>query len=200
MNIFYLDNDPRVCAEMHCDKHVVKMIIEYAQLMSTAHRILDGEEYIDMTANGRRIKRWRLPDERETGLMKASHINHPSNIWTRSNNNNYMWLYYLWRALCLEYTHRYGKRHACEKYATFIQNIPKNIPLEYNKTEPPPAMPEECKIPGDSLASYHKYYIDKKASFAKWTKRETPIWFAKAQLANELDAEIGIENADIYIS
>ena len=57
MNIFYLDNDPKVCAEMHCDKHVVKMIIEYAQLMSTAHRILDGTSYYDLTANGRRILR-----------------------------------------------------------------------------------------------------------------------------------------------
>lgn len=188
MNIFYLDRDPKVSAQMHCDKHVVKMIIEYAQLMSTAHRILDGEEYIDKTANGRRIKRWRLNDEREGGLMKASHINHPSNIWTRSNNNNYMWLYYMWRALCLEYTHRYGKHHACEKYASLIQNIPKNIPLEYNKTEPPPAMPDECKIPGDSIASYHKYYIEKKAGFAKWTNRETPKWFIE-----------GIKNADLYV-
>jgi hypothetical protein len=50
---------------MHLDKHVVKMIIEYAQLMSTAHRFLDGEEYIDLTANGRRIKRWRMNDDLE---------------------------------------------------------------------------------------------------------------------------------------
>ena len=62
MNIFYLDNDVAKCAEMHCDKHVVKMISEYAQLMSTAHRMLDGEEYIDKTANGRKIKRWRMKD------------------------------------------------------------------------------------------------------------------------------------------
>jgi len=78
MNIFYLDRDPRKCAEMHLDKHCVKMIIEYAQLMSTAHRVLDGTEYYDKTANGRKIKRWRLPDEREARLMKASHMNHPS--------------------------------------------------------------------------------------------------------------------------
>ncbi len=71
MNIFYLDRDPRICAEMHLDKHCVKMIIEYAQLMSTAHRVLDGTEYYDKTANGRRIKRWRLEDEREARLLKA---------------------------------------------------------------------------------------------------------------------------------
>ena len=61
MNIFYLDNDPVKCAEMHCDKHIVKMIIEYAQLMSTAHRMLDGKHYID-DSSGRRIQRWRLQD------------------------------------------------------------------------------------------------------------------------------------------
>ena len=61
MNIFYLHPNTKTCAQHHCDKHVVKMIIEYAQLMSTAHRVLDGELYVDKTANNRRIKRWRLP-------------------------------------------------------------------------------------------------------------------------------------------
>ena len=42
MNIFYLHNDPKICAEMHNDKHCIKMILEYAQLLSTAHRVLDG--------------------------------------------------------------------------------------------------------------------------------------------------------------
>jgi hypothetical protein len=203
MNIFYLSNSPKECAEMHCDRHVVKMIIEYAQLMSTAHRVLDGEEYIDTTSNGRKIKRWRMKDERyENGLMKASHVNHPSNIWTRSNNNNYMWLYYMWRALCLEYTHRYGKHHACEKYAGLIQNIPKNIPLEYNKTEPPPAMPDYCKVPGNSIASYHKYYINEKVRFARWTNREVPLWFREGALQRmvEENERLGLyEDASVHI-
>ena len=81
MNIFYLNEQPQPCAEMHCDKHVVKMIIEYAQLLSTCHRVLDGEEYYDKTANGRRIKRWKMDDPfMEACLYKASHVNHPSNI------------------------------------------------------------------------------------------------------------------------
>jgi len=58
MNIFALSDCPKRSAEMMCDKHVVKMIIETAQLLSTAHRMLDGEQYTDRTANGRRIKRW----------------------------------------------------------------------------------------------------------------------------------------------
>ena len=78
MNIFYLHEDPDVSAKMHCDKHVVKMIIEYAQLMSTAHRILDGEEYEGRTKIGRRIRRWKHPNKNvENTIYKASHINHP---------------------------------------------------------------------------------------------------------------------------
>lgn len=177
MNIFYLDNDPKVCAEMHCDKHVVKMIIEYAQLMSTAHRILDGTSYYDLTANGRRILRWRMDDlDVEQGLMKASHVNHPSNVWVRSSKQNYIWLNRMWNYLLQEYTHRYKKHHACEKYMPYLYLCPKNI-SDKGFTPPTPAMPDECKIAGDSLASYHKYYTDKKITFAKWTNRQIPIWF-----------------------
>lgn len=177
MNIFYLDPNPKACAEMHCDKHCVKMIIEYAQLMSTAHRILDGQEYTGLTVNGRKIRRWRMDDEKlENGLMKASHINHPSNIWLRQSGENYDWLLKMWLHLLSEYTHRYGKQHACEKYIDFLYYKPKNIP-NGKFTEPTPAMPDDCKIANNSIASYHKYYIDKKISFAKWTKREVPLWF-----------------------
>ena len=175
VNIFYLDTDPKISAQMHCDKHVVKMIIEYAQLMSTAHRVLDGDEYTGLTKNGRKIKRWRLDDEREDGLMKASHVNHPSNIWTRSSYNNYLWLYYMWRALCCEYTHRYGKRHACEAYAPLLQNTPKNIPAK-ELTPVPQAMPDDVKILGDSRSAYRNYYIKYKNGFANWTKRAKPEW------------------------
>jgi len=196
VNIFYLDNNPKVCAEMHCDKHVVKMIIEYAQLMSTAHRVLDGYEEIEkryvqgsLPARWRNVRVWRHPESyMDKGLMKASHINHPSNIWLRKSKENYTWLLKMWLHLLAEYTHRYGKQHACEKYIDFLYTAPKNIPIA-PFAQPTPAMPDECKILGDSLASYHKYYIDKKVSFAKWTKRETPIWF------NE-----GLQNADLYIS
>jgi hypothetical protein len=202
MNIFYLDSNPKTCAEMHCDKHVVKMIIEYAQLMSTSHRILDGEEYIDKTSNGRRIKRWRMQDEKyENGLMKASHINHPSNIWVRASKQNYTWLLKMWLHLLAEYTHRYGKQHACEKYIDFLYVTPNNIP-DLPFTNPTPAMPEECKITNDSLASYHKYYVEKKVTFAKWTKRDRPKWFVEGILQKMVDInqELGLyEDANIHI-
>ena len=92
MNIFYLSDDPQLCAEQHCDKHVVKMCIEYAQLLSTAHRVLDGEEYT-VIQNGRRLKRWKHPNMwYDKDLMLASHINHPSNKWVRESHTNYWWL------------------------------------------------------------------------------------------------------------
>ena len=92
MNIFYLDSDPQKCAEMHISKHVVKMIIEYAQLMSTAHRVIDGYEEIEkryvhgsLPARYRNTKVWRLTDARDATLYKATHMNHPSAIWCRAS-------------------------------------------------------------------------------------------------------------------
>jgi len=178
MNVFYLDSDPLKCAQEHCDKHVVKMIIEYAQLMSTAHRMLDGEMYLDKTANGRSIKRWLHPSPHfEQKFYKASHVNHPSAIWVRQSKANYKWMYDMWFQLCLEYTHRYGKTHATfTKLASALSFTPINIP-DGEFFEPPPAMPDDCKIKGDSIASYKKYYIQEKTYFAKWTKRSIPEWF-----------------------
>jgi hypothetical protein len=183
MNIFYLDNDPKICAEMHCDKHVVKMIIEYAQLMSTAHRMLDGTEWTDKTANGRNIKRWRHPSTYlDATLYKASHVNHPSAIWTRQSQANYEWLYQMWIQLCFEYTIRYKKTHApFEKLATALRYAPVNIPSgEFS--EPPPAMPDYCKE-ATVIASYRKYYIMEKQAFAKWKNAITPKWFKESNYA-----------------
>ena len=109
MNIFYLHEDPIQNAKWHVDKHIVKMATEYCQLLSTAHRVLDGEIYLGKTKNNRNIKRWLLQDEREGLLMKASHVNHPSNIWARETSSNYMYLWKIYMATLAEYTHRYGK-------------------------------------------------------------------------------------------
>jgi len=164
---------------MHCDRHVVKMIVEYSQLMSTAHRLLDGKEYVDVMANGRKIKRWRFDKhEKEKTMMKATHNNHPSAKWTRSNRQNYIWLHRMWYYLCKEYTHRYGKIHSVETRMIDALHLP---PCNIGNGEfypPPPAMPDECKVKNDTLASYHKYYIERKMGFAKWTKRPVPIWVA----------------------
>ena len=100
MNIFYLHNDQSTCAKWHNDKHCVKMILEYAQLMSTAHRFLDGEEHTVKAAIGaRKLKRWKLPDAREDVLYKATHINHPSAVWLRKAAANYTWLHTILRVM-----------------------------------------------------------------------------------------------------
>ena len=85
MNIFYLDNDPMTCAQMHNDKHVIKMILETCQLLSTAHRIIDGVETMAKSKTGRNVKRWIIPDKYTHGKVKlndvlysATHVNHPS--------------------------------------------------------------------------------------------------------------------------
>ena len=179
MNIFYLHKKSKECAEQHCDKHVVKMILEYAQLLSTAHRVIDGKEYID-ASSGRKIKRWSLPDQcRESILYKATHINHPSAVWARQSAENYRWLHSLLVDLCQEYTHRYGKVHKCQQIGLVdkLQTVPTKINREAKFTEPTPAMPDIYKVLGDSIQSYRNYYINEKKTFAKWKKRTVPEWF-----------------------
>jgi hypothetical protein len=178
MNIFYLDNNPRTCAEMHVDKHCVKMILEYAQLLSTAHRYLDGTQSVGVSKTGRKQTRYVLPDERESFLYSATHINHPSAVWVRQSDKNYMWLAELLEELCGEYTYRYGKIHKVERdglMQLLKNNFPKNIP-EKNFTEPTPAMPDHYKVAGDSVISYKNYYLGDKTRMFSWKNRETPYW------------------------
>lgn len=180
MNIFYLNKDPKLCAEQHIDKHCVKMILEYAQLLSTAHRILDGTETIEPNPNGRMMRRWKFEDERKENLLYlASHVNHPSGNWCRENVENYTWLATLLKELCQEYTHRYGKVHSTQQRGLMdylYNNLPQNI-SNGKFTEPPPCMPPKYKVMNDSIQSYFNYYVNDKQPFAKWTKRFVPDWY-----------------------
>ena len=160
----------------HVDKHVVKMILEYGQLMSTAHRVLDGEFYVGKTVNNRKIARWLFPDERENKIWKASHTNHPSNLWIRSSKDHYTWLYSLWIELLKEYTYRYDRNHKSEEMKEVLLSPPKNIPDKGWLEDPTPAMPDVYKV-GDSINSYRNYYRGDKRSFANWKKRSIPFWF-----------------------
>lgn len=175
MNIFYLDNDPRRCAEMHVDKHCVKMILEYAQLLSTAHRVLDGVQHVRLSKTGRKQTAYVLSDDREPALYSATHINHPSAIWVRKSDKNYDWLYVMWRELMDEYTYRYMKVHACEKLIQPLKRVPYNIP-KGDFTEPTPAMPDQYKVAGDSIQSYKNYYLGDKTRMFSWKNREQPTW------------------------
>jgi hypothetical protein len=175
MNIFYIDYDPVACAEQMVDKHVVKMILETAQLLSTAHRVIDGEEYEGKSASGRKAKRWSLPDNRELVLYQATHVNHPSAVWCRQSNNNYNWLYCHFEGLLKEYTYRYGKTHKCAVARDVFAYPPHNIPCSW-LTPVTPAMPEEYLVKGDPVASYRNYYRVGKKHLHKWTKRQPPEW------------------------
>lgn len=181
MNIFRLDNDPVVAAQMMCDKHVVKMITEYGQLLSTAHRVLDGVAEKRPSKSGKRmIDHYVLKGAaREDILYKVCHKNHPSAIWCRENSANYRWLFKHFQAAAKEYTSRYGREHMTyKKLGGHLWFEPRNI-VQLRETEMPQCMPDDCKKT-DVVEAYRNYYVKEKSGFAKWTKREVPEWFVVA--------------------
>lgn len=185
MNIFYVDRDPVVAAQCLVDKHCIKMILESAQLLSTAHRVLDGQkeivtpEFDPYRPDALRRKKtfYTLPDGRETDLYLATHVNHPSAIWCRTSVENYLWLVEHMYGLLGEYSHRYGKKHKCYDIAIHLQSPPFNL-KEYDMTPMPCAMDDEYKISDDPVVNYRNYYIKGKASLHKWTNREAPVWIS----------------------
>ena len=106
MNIFYLSKDPHTAAKQHVDKHVVKMIVEYGQLLSTAHRMNDGVKTEARSKTGRKTWRYIMEDERrQNQLYQAVHYHHPSAVWCRETKEQYQWLYRLFKYLGHDYTH-----------------------------------------------------------------------------------------------
>ena len=141
MNIFYLDSDPVKAAQVQYNKHVVKMILESAQMLCTAHHHYD---------NGHNVP------------YKKAHYNHPSTIWCRQNASQYMWLYDHMIALGKEYTKRYKKTHlTITKCKEPLRHLPLGIP-DSTFTEPPQCMPDQYKVIGDSLSAYWNYYEQEK--------------------------------------
>jgi hypothetical protein len=172
MNIFYLDEDTKLCAQAHCDRDVIKMALEYAQMMSTAHRILDE------------------PSELIEPMYKPTHKNHPCAIWLRESGGNYKWMYEMWHYLCKDYWWRYDKIHkGWEALYNKLSHIPINIPAgQFSK--PPQCVPNMFKQK-DTIKAYREYYIKKKSHIAKWggaanNNRRPPIWFIQ-----------GIQNANV---
>ena len=144
MNIFYLHPNPKVAASYFYDKHKVKMILECAQMLCTAHIALGNED---------------VP-------YKKSHLNHPSSVWVRANNENYQWLYNHMLALGEEYTKRYKRTHlTITKCKDILAVAPLNIPTgSFN--EPPQCMPDEYKVDNDSVSAYWNYYEQDKYKIA----------------------------------
>lgn len=181
MNIFVLDADPVKAAQLQCDKHVVKMIVESAQMLSTAHRMIDGKMVRVPSKSGKtKVKAWLLGDYRDEKLYKAVHMNHPCTVWTMKSSANYEWHYAHFVALCEEYTYRYGKVHATDKLLRDkLSVLPNRVPVG-ERTQFALAMKSnpECMFPNDPVKSYRMFYQTKQARFKMaWTKREVPEWF-----------------------
>lgn len=156
MNVFYLDRDTKLCAQYHTDKHVIKMILESAQLLCTAVNVKAGKQ---------------------VSPYKTTHVNHPCSIWARQSLTNATWLYQLMIELDREYYHRYGKHHlSVEKLqdADILGLMFTYIPVgEF--TEPSLAMPDEYKV-ADRVESYRNYYRNAKQHLHNWTNRGRPAW------------------------
>lgn len=159
MNIFFLDYDPSLCAEAMVDSHVVKMVLETAQLLSTAHH--------------------QLQSAVAPQCYKQTHVNHPSAVWARKAAGNYDWLYVHFEALAAEYTHRFGREHKSfiDKFMYLSVNPCPNAGL----TVPLCALPEAIKPTGlytwaDSVEAYRTYYRTDKARLHKYTNRQPPSW------------------------
>jgi hypothetical protein len=164
MNIFFLDWDVNKCAKDHCDKHVVKMILETAQLLCGVHHM--------------------TPQVTPQVPYRLSHKNHPCSIWTRSSLTNYLYLCELGLALCKEYTNRYEKRHKSQDVIEWcLTNKPKIQDIGF--TEPPKAMPDEYKV-SDVVESYRNYYRGAKMGFAVWKNGHEPIWLKNNFVEEEI--------------
>jgi hypothetical protein len=173
MNIFYIHDNPAIAAQAMTDKHVVKMILESAQLLSTAHRALDGQEFIQLSKSGARLRKWNHPDPHmDATLYKSTHLNHPSGIWVRQSAENYMWLYKHFIALSEEYYQRYGKRHASELLLSgLLSKAPNNIP-KIKRTPMLVAITDtQWHVPNNPLQSYRNYYVGEKLKTPKDTDR-----------------------------
>jgi len=158
MNIFFLDFNPQKAAEYHCDKHVVKMIIETAQMLYSAH--------------------WALnPEGLPAGAYRKAHSNHPCSIWVRQSRANYLWLCELGIWLCREYQFRYGpKTHKTQAHMEWLMEHPPASLLGDMITELPQAMPHGFKHKNPVVA-YQTYYIESKLrerGIVKYTKRDMP--------------------------
>lgn len=155
MNIFILDINPKNVAKFHCDKHVVKMIVETAQMLSTTHYILNSS-----------LKH---------KVYKPAYINHPCTKWVRKSKGNYIWTLELLAYLLTQYKIRYKKIHKTFEIYRYLCNYPRF--KKKNMTNFVLAMPDKYKSKC-VIKSYRTYYLNDKKSFAKWEKGiEAPWWW-----------------------
>lgn len=212
MNIFVLDKNPQVAARYHADKHVVKMILESTQMLATAYYTTNGikkwkevQEDPDKTLQMAEVfagfprksgdERGSLPELfwiRGINPYRPCFVHHPCTVWVGENLNNWMWLHSLATELCTEFTHRYGKVHACQKVLEWMARTYPAL-SESSTGEVTPfatAMPQEY-APEDSLRttervveSYRDYYVGEKSRMFYWKNRQVPQ-FVIERMENE---------------
>jgi hypothetical protein len=176
MNIFALSESPVESAIWQHDKHVVKMVLETAQMLSTAVWLTD--EW---------CSKWKNPIDT---LYKPAYMNHPCTKWARETLGNFQWLCLHGRALAQEYKHRFKADH--KSYTAIIKPLLYSCAYDrFNGSrEMTPfavAMPPKYKVPGDSVQSYRNYYVaEKLANSPKWTNRcriaDLPGWLSEPAL------------------
>lgn len=152
MNIFILDTDPALAAQYQCNKHVVKMIVESAQLLSTA---------------------WPA----NVAPYRHTHFNHPCAKWVRQSLANYAWLVQHAIALCSEYTARYNKTHKTHATIQWLASHKPNLP-SIGLTPFAIAIKDVTYHDPDPVIAYRAYYIGEKSRFARWEpKARQPAWW-----------------------
>ena len=170
MNIFYLDEDPVTSAKRMCDQHIVKMPLESAQILSTAHRVLDGKMVEGSTSSGRKAKRWILPKWDDKYYL-AAYVNHPSTVWARQSDEHYDWLYKHFKALSAEFYERFSHNHTSWlKLRMFLSKMPKKIKSN-GWVDPPQCMPDAYKDE-DTMTAYNVYYMSK---YTDWLAAGRPM-------------------------
>ncbi len=176
MNIFYLSHKPSRCARWHCDKHVVKMILETAQLLYTAHWVLAAlaGRLPDLSTAP------RLKGSEQRGYKSIRNKNHPCAIWTRESREHYFWLCQLGLALCAEHQHRFQPKepHACFGHLLWLTENPPAELVGDGWRPPAQAMPEEFRRPKSSIVAYRVYYQESKGArgLLSYTRRHRPHW------------------------
>ncbi|WP_254863682.1 hypothetical protein [Halovivax gelatinilyticus] len=163
MNVFWLDENPRLAARYHCDQHVNKMLLEAAQVLCTAAR-----------ENG---------CDREF-LYRPTHRDHPVTRWASESRANWLELREHARALNAEFCERYEKVTDHKSWTVIDRIDPDEIDFSSASPTPKPqAMPEQYRVPGDPVAAYRAYYSGEKAEWAEWAYTEEPPWLDASRAA-----------------
>jgi len=164
MNIFFLDEDPKKAAIAHGDKHCNKMILETAQMLSTAHHLCNTFEYAE-----------------KHQLYKSAFQNHPCTRWVRAAQENYVWAHHLLYHLCSEFKFRRKKIHATTRLLLPLCEVPPFIAEKW-RTPVAQAMPEEFKDKNPVIAyrQYYRYKVEQGKVDYNWG-RESPDWLEKEQ-------------------